>query len=169
MVLARSNQDIDLKNAVGNYEFTLTPRALFAPDGSILTCTDKSKLIHYLEKLGEKNENAQAPAYEEHAETTSAPSKSPNIAIVDGMVLIQQMANTPGTISTVKDISQHFNDRLLVLTADFDMAILVFHTYKADSLKQKPREKRRQGKDPIQYQTADDTNIKHIPMGHFLS
>ena len=100
---------------------TLTLRALFAPDGSILPCTDKSKLIHYLEKMGknkETHENAQTPAYEEHvdeAETSSAPSKSPQIVIVGGMVLVQQMANKPGTISTVKYIGQHFNARVLVL------------------------------------------------------
>ena len=29
MVIARSNRDIDQKQAVGTYEFTLTPRALF--------------------------------------------------------------------------------------------------------------------------------------------
>ncbi|PIK61642.1 hypothetical protein BSL78_01460 [Apostichopus japonicus] len=52
MVLARSNRDIDLKQAIGNYEFTLTQRALFAPNGAMLPCTDKSKLIHLLEKLG---------------------------------------------------------------------------------------------------------------------
>ncbi|XP_014676761.1 PREDICTED: uncharacterized protein LOC106816650 [Priapulus caudatus] len=46
MVLARSSRDIDQKHAIGNYEFTLTTRALFAPDGSILPCTDKSNLIH---------------------------------------------------------------------------------------------------------------------------
>ena len=51
MILTRSNRDIDQKNAVGNYEFKLTPRALFAPDGSKLACIDKSKLIHDLEKL----------------------------------------------------------------------------------------------------------------------
>ncbi|KAH3861014.1 hypothetical protein DPMN_023940 [Dreissena polymorpha] len=49
MVLATSNRDIDQKNAIGNYEFTLTPRALFAPDGSILPCNDQSNLIHSLE------------------------------------------------------------------------------------------------------------------------
>ena len=31
MVLARSNRDIDQKQAVGTYEFTLTPIALFPP------------------------------------------------------------------------------------------------------------------------------------------
>jgi len=79
---------------------------------------------------------------------------------VDGMVLVQQMTKKSGTISIVKDLSQHFTDRLLTLTEDFEEVILVFDTYntayKAKSLKQKTREKRRQGKDPIQYQIADD-------------
>ncbi|KAJ8364290.1 hypothetical protein SKAU_G00131210 [Synaphobranchus kaupii] len=41
LILARSNRQIDQKQAVGNYEFTQTPRALFAPNGDILPCTDK--------------------------------------------------------------------------------------------------------------------------------
>ena len=73
MVLARSNRDIDQKDAVGNYEFTLTPRALFAPDGSVLQCNDKSKLIHCLENLiqtqDETHQDVQNPASEEHSET----------------------------------------------------------------------------------------------------
>ncbi|KAL8597167.1 hypothetical protein ACOMHN_050503 [Nucella lapillus] len=59
MVLARSNRDINQKDAIGNYEFTLTPRALFAPDGIVLPCQDKSKLIHLLIKLA-KDEESQA-------------------------------------------------------------------------------------------------------------
>ena len=47
--------------------------------------------------------------------------------------------------------------------------ILVFDTYRAYSLKCTTREKRKQGKDPIQYQVSDDTNIKNIPMSRFLS
>ena len=52
MVLARYKRDIDQKQAIGNYEFTLTTRTLFAPKGAMLPCTDKAKLIHLLEKLG---------------------------------------------------------------------------------------------------------------------
>ena len=59
MVLARSSRDIDLKNAIWNYEFTLTPRALFAPDGSVLRCNDKSKLIHCLQHLVETKQTQQ--------------------------------------------------------------------------------------------------------------
>ncbi|KAH3891911.1 hypothetical protein DPMN_016021 [Dreissena polymorpha] len=79
------------------------------------------------------------------------------------------MTTKPATIIAVKDLGQHFNDRLMTLTAGSDEIILVFDTYKSDYLKQKTREKRRQGTDPVQYQIADDTSIKHIPMGRFLS
>ncbi|CAL8331533.1 unnamed protein product [Arctogadus glacialis] len=51
MVLARSSRDINQKEAIGDYEFSLTPRALFAPDGTIQPCLDKSKLIHLLNKF----------------------------------------------------------------------------------------------------------------------
>ena len=50
MILARSSRDINQKEAIGNHEFTLTPRAFFAAGGTILPCLDKSKLIHLLAK-----------------------------------------------------------------------------------------------------------------------
>ena len=33
-------RDIDQKGAIGNHEFTLTPRSLFSPDGSMLRSTE---------------------------------------------------------------------------------------------------------------------------------
>jgi len=38
-------------------------------------------------------------------------------------------------VVTVKDFSECFNDRVLSLTRGFDHIILVFDTYKQDSLK----------------------------------
>jgi hypothetical protein len=70
---------------------------------------------------------------------------------------------------TVKDLAEWFNDRLMTLTRGYDEIIVVFDTYRPDSLKSTTREKRRQGKDPVQYEVKDDTNIKHIPMTRFLS
>ena len=85
------------------------------------------------------------------------------------MVLVQKMArNKKGTFGTIKDLAQSFNDRLTTLTAGFSEVILVFDTYKPDSLKQKTRERRQQGKAPVQYKIEDDTNIKHIPLTRFL-
>ena len=173
MVLTRSNRDIDQKNAVGNYEFTLTPRALFAPDGSMLQCIDKSKLIHNLEKLAstvDTSEHAEILASNVQDDPVSTSPTNPKIAIVDGMVLVQKMAkNKKGTFNTVKDLAQSFNDRLTTLTAGFSEVILVFDTYKTDSLKEKTRERRRQGKAPVQYKIEDSKKIKHIPLTRFLS
>lgn len=91
------------------------------------------------------------------------------IALVDGMVLVQQMAKKRATIVTVKDLSECFNDRLMSLTRDYDEIILVFDTYRDDSLKSATRDKRRQGRASVQYQVRDGTTIKHIPMSRFLS
>ncbi|KAG1652800.1 hypothetical protein GQR58_026051 [Nymphon striatum] len=61
------------------------------------------------------------------------------------------------------------SERLMNLTQRYDEVIVVFDTYKPDSLKETMRQKRRQGKDPVQYQVHDDTNIKHLTMSRFLS
>ena len=130
-VLTTSNRDIDQNNAVANYEFTLIPRTLFTPDGSMLPCTDKSKLIHNLEKLASTvgtNQHTEILASNEQSDPLDDPISK--IAIVDGMVLVQKMMkNKKGTFSTVKDLAQSFNDRLTTLTAELSEVILVFNTY----------------------------------------
>ena len=121
MVLAKSNRDIDKKSAAGNFEFTLTPRALFAPDGSILPCAGKSKLIHCLEKLDKNNEtdqNAQLLSSEDHVEAIDEPetsiAASPKIVLVDGMVLVQQMTKNPSGV-----LELGWSSSLLILTSWF--------------------------------------------------
>ena len=168
MVLAWSNRDINQKEAIGNHEFTLTSRALFALHGTILPCLDKSKLIHLFNELALAETSQEDHQPEDRMDTTPhAPSRK--IALVDGMVILQKMTMKPATIMTVKDLSECFNDRLMFLTRDCDEIILVFETYRDDSLKSATRNKRRLGVAPIQYQVRDDTNIKHIPMSKFLS
>ena len=52
MFLAMSSNAINQKEAIGNHEFTLTPRALYAPDGTKLQCMNKSMFIHFLKQVG---------------------------------------------------------------------------------------------------------------------
>ena len=56
-----SNRDINQKQAIGNYELTLTPRALFAANRAMMPYTGKAKLIQLLEKLG-----TPEPPYEDN-------------------------------------------------------------------------------------------------------
>ncbi|KAG1663115.1 hypothetical protein GQR58_020553 [Nymphon striatum] len=109
MVLTRSNRDIDQKNAVGNYEFTLTPRALFSPDGSMLPCTDKSKLIHDLQKL-------EITADINEQEALSINSTNSKIAIVDGMVLKTRERRRQGTSPVQYQISDDTQIKHIPLT-----------------------------------------------------
>ena len=85
------------------------------------------------------------------------------------MVLVQKLTTNPATVVTVKDLSVCFNDRLMNLTRSFDEVIVVFNTYKIDSMKSTTKQKRRKGKDPVQDQVRDETNIRHITMSRFLS
>ena len=101
MVLAMFNRDIGQKQGIGNYEFTLTPRALLAPNRATLPCTDKAKLIHLLE-LGaaEPPDDPQQQLQDasglqgdavgletmDFTHTDGDPSRK--IALVDGMVLV---------------------------------------------------------------------------------
>jgi len=64
------------------------------------------------------------------------------------MVLVQKLSKKAAAAVTVKDLSVCFNDKLMNLTRHFDEVILVFDTYRADSLKNRARQKRRKGKDP---------------------
>ncbi|KAK7083246.1 hypothetical protein SK128_006727 [Halocaridina rubra] len=50
-------------------------------------------------------------------------STNEKIAVVDGMVLVQKIANKTGTLSTVKDLAQSLNDRLTSLTAGFSQEL----------------------------------------------
>ena len=72
-------------------------------------------------------------------------------------------------MKTVQDVGTCFNERVMSLTKDYNEIIVTFDTYKKESLKNNIREKRRHGKDPVQYHLADDTNIQHIPLSRFLS
>jgi len=57
---------------------------------------------------------------------TTPKATSHKIALVDGMVLLQQMTKKPTTVVAVKDQSECLNERLMVLTQDclvFDLLV----------------------------------------------
>src|SRR6218665_1989388 len=118
-----------------NHEFTLTPTALYAPDGTILRCMNKSMLIHLLNKLATTTPLPQEDKLLEDWVDTTLNVPSRKIALVDGMVLLQQMTKRPATTVTVNALSECFNDRLMSLTRVYDEIILGFDTYRDRSLK----------------------------------
>ena len=182
MILAKSTRDIDQKGAIGNHEFTLTPISLFSPDGSMLRCTDKSKLIRLLEMLGKEAElelgrlpseetgrvyECSMDAVATHVLPTESRDVERGVAVVDSMVVLHKMQST--ALGTFVDLSHSFNYLLLSMTREFVDIILVFDKYTDMSLKYATREARLQGQRPVQYQIHDETRIKHITMKRILS
>ena len=51
IVISKSRPQLDLKECIGTYEFGVTPRSLFASDGTVFLAYDKVKILHHLELL----------------------------------------------------------------------------------------------------------------------
>ena len=48
IIIARSRRDINLQEVIGTYEVSVIPRSLFAADGTMLHCQQKSALADIL-------------------------------------------------------------------------------------------------------------------------
>ena len=49
MMVCRSRPEINIEESIGMYEFSLVPRSLFAADGTMLHCSNKSALMSLIE------------------------------------------------------------------------------------------------------------------------
>ena len=50
IIASRKREDIDLPYYFGTYEFSVIPRSLFRPDGTMLLDTDKRPVMHEIRK-----------------------------------------------------------------------------------------------------------------------
>ena len=58
MVVRKSRPEIDIKEEIGTYEFSVVPRSMFVLGGTMLRCSCKSALMNILEKLSvDRNES----------------------------------------------------------------------------------------------------------------
>ena len=80
MMVAKSRPEIDIKEAIGQHEFSVVPRSLFANDGTMFHCSMKSALISILEKTGESLDTSRT----DDSVASSAPSTM-TVAIIDGV------------------------------------------------------------------------------------
>ena len=80
LIIQQSRPELvpQLSATIGNYEMAITPRSMFALDGSLLIPTDKSSIIHVIEEAipipTENDSSCKAAAQEPEVTLT------PNIA-----------------------------------------------------------------------------------------
>ena len=156
-MVCKSRPEINIKEAVGLYEFTVVPRSLFARDGTMLHSSCKSALINILEKAGGPSTNTQ--------EITAGFK----VAIVDGMAEVQSL-DKPEWIKNCRDLAEHFTNRLLVKYNDLQELHIIFDRYDVpSSLKSATRVKRQGGHAPIYDRITDSTHIAKVPMKKLLA
>ena len=73
LIVARTRDELDLEDLIGRDELSCLPRSIFSSDGSLLPCTDKSKLMALLESLP----TSETPA-EVNPESEPTPSEDLN-------------------------------------------------------------------------------------------
>ena len=78
MMVSKSLPEIDIREAIGQHEFLVIPRSLFANDETMFHCSMKSALMSILEKTGESLDISRA----DDSVASSAPS-TVTVAIID--------------------------------------------------------------------------------------
>jgi hypothetical protein len=167
MIIARSRPDVSLRDAIGTYEFRALPPSLFSSDGSLLMCTDKSKLMGILESLATE-ESASAAISDDPLDHGPNDAKKA-VAILDGMVYVQAFGK-PATVNTCADYATQFLQYVFRKVDECDEVHLVFDTYNlTNSLKTATRERRLGGHRETVYHIKDSMSLSKVTAKQLLS
>ena len=150
MMVCKSRPEIDIKETVGQYEFSIVPRSLFAADGTMLHCASKSNLMSILEKLNDNRNNRRVAGPNED---------QMKVAIVDGMAEVQSL-HKPEWIRNCAQLAEHFSNRVMQTHTGSNEVRLIFDRYDLPfSLKAATR---------VNHIT-DTTHIAKVPVKRLLS
>lgn len=116
MMVCKARPDIDLKEAIGKYEFSIVPRSMFAADGTMLHCSTKSSLMDLLEKTNN-------PSVNEHQDQTETPQMK--VSITDAMAEGQAL-DKPTWIKNCCHLADHFTTRIFEKYDGIDELRLIF-------------------------------------------
>ena len=161
IVSARARTTIDIKQALGEYEFSSNPRALFSSTAQLLPCTDKTKLMPVLEALGNEPSSANTAQF----------SHRKRALCLDGMAIVQEIGK-PTWIKTCADFGRYFCSIVAQKVRSYEEVHLIFDRYDLPlSLKEATRS-RRQGSTidlGLVYQVTDTTHIANVSHRKFLA
>ena len=163
LIVARTRQEIDLRESLSKYEFSVVPRALFSSDGSMHHCPKKGDLMKILEAIPPKEGSNGAAS--QHQQNLS----DMKVAMVDGMAEVQAI-DKPKSIKTCKDLGDHFASCIKLTFGAYDEVHVIFDDYTVNnSLKTATRSTRLSGLASVRYRITESTKIQHIPMKKLLS
>ena len=156
LVITRSTREIDLKEVIGNYEFSTTNSMLMKADGSLHPCEDKSQLIHQLEALVADEPVTEEPSPEEVAILEQT------CIVFDGMAVVNELIVAKESIKKCSDLANYFVNAIDRKSSDYSISCVVFDNYSIQaSMKYNTRQRRTGGRSSRtpDYKIDDSTKI----------
>lgn len=141
LVASRTRPDIDLRECLGSYEFTVTPPSLFSPDGTLHPTKDKSVIAEELFQLqtDHSNTNEYECAGDNIDDAQYQSDEIRKVVIVDGMAIVNRVDIKKKEIRNCADFAKCFNDIIDRETAEYHEVRVIFDRYKSNSLKTNTR------------------------------
>lgn len=94
MMVCKAHPEIDIKEAVGQYEISIVPRSMFAADGAMFHCASKSTLMDILEKLDTEGNTDGSTKEDLRLDTEITATQK--VTIVNAMAEVQALENQTG-------------------------------------------------------------------------
>jgi len=136
--LMQQQRDINMKEVIGEFELTTTPRSLFNPDGSLLNGS-----VNKADAVTEVLDKFQVKVHE------TMPSQA-KCCVIDSMRIINEMNPKPRIIKTGRDLAMEFNRKVDQKALDSNLLVIVFDIYVlSHSLKGRTRKERKKIKNLI--------------------
>ena len=114
LVISKSRSEINLRETIATYEFSVVPRAMFGADGTMLHCSTKSNLMAILEKLPTNIQETSVPLQDAQAQVAgdAATSTRKFVMIIDGMAEVQCFRK-PDWVHNCSQLANCFMQQLL--------------------------------------------------------
>ena len=167
LVIQQSRPELvpKLGTTIGDFEMSVVPRSIFAVDGSLLLCKDKSSLMNAIEK-----ENKKIVDLEMSKTTAENPVPTSRVLIIDAMAVLQSMKKVPGMMA-ILDLKEAFLMRIRNMANTYDEIRIAFDHYLMGSLKAKTRLTRSTSvaASQVSYDIHDKMSIKTLSLKELFS
>ena len=164
-MICKSRPEIDIKEAVGTYKFTVVQRSvLLLTDREIVYCPAKSALMSILENLSANTDECRTAGQD-----AASQGERMRVFILVAMAEVQSLDKREW-IRSCSHLADQFTCRIFAKYGDTDEIRLIFDRYDLpSSLKEATRRKRQRNQHPVYYRITRSAHIANVTMKKLLS
>ena len=159
LIASRSQPETDLPNIFGNYEFSVLPLSLLAPDSSLYDAKDKSSIAAELRKFKPGETYIEEEANNKNRKVTS----------FTAMAIVNQINIKVESLENCDEFVAKFCEIINFQGRGFDEVRIIFDHYDGKSLKSNTRADRNIGAVSLHCKVTDITRIRHLETKQFLA